>query len=369
MHMYAEKAAGGRPSFEHCETSREGKLMKKAILAMTAMLLASTLIMLGVIFYYQEKMQYFVSPEESMKEYDHHYLFVSADRSGMVQDVFKAASENAGQTGGYLEWCGSGTDNSYTEAECIDISIAMKADGILVCPDGSKDLEDAIDRASEAGIPVVTIMRDLPDSSRVSYAGVSGYQIGELYGGRLISMLHEGTNDVCLLEDKGTGKDETQLLYTRMIQSVNSGAPSGKMIKLRTEEVDNSTDFDTEEVIRNLLLGNHVPDILICVNPIQTECAIQALIDYNLVGDVQVIGYYATKPILHALKQQLIPVTMTIDTAQLGEYSVQALDEYRKLKRVNSYYNIALDSITPRTVDEYIEAHGLGEEEKEDQLS
>ncbi len=342
--------------------------MKKAFLAMTAMLLASTLILLGTVAYYQKKVQSFVSPEGSMKEYDHHYLFVSADRSGMMQDVFKAASESADRAGGYLEWCGSGTDNSYTEAECINISIAMRADGILVCPDGSNDLADAIDRASDAGIPVVTIMRDLPDSKRVSYAGVSGYQIGELYGGRLISMLHEGINDVCLLENKGTGKDDTQLLYTKMIQSVNSGAPSGKTIKLRTEEVDNFTDFDTEEVIRNLLLGDHVPDILICVDSIQTECAIQALIGYNLVGDVQVIGYYATEPILHALRQQLIPVTMTIDTAQLGEDSVQALDEYRKLKRVNSYYNIALDSITPRTVDAYIEAHELGEEE-EDPLS
>ena len=88
-------------------------------------------------------------------------------------------------------------------------------------------------------------------------------------------------------------------------------------------------------------------------NSAQTECAIQALIDYNLVGEVQVIGYYVTDQILQALRQELIPVTMTIDTDALGEDSVQALNEYLELGRVSSYYNITLSGITPVTAARY----------------
>ena len=124
-------------------------------------------------------------------------------------------------------------------------------------------------------------------------------------------------------------------------------------MELRTESVDSRTDFDAEEVIRDVLLGKERPDILICLNSAQTECAIQALIDYNLVGEVQVIGYYVTDQILQALRQELIPVTMTIDTDALGEDSVQALNEYLELGRVSSYYNITLSGITPVTAARY----------------
>ena len=229
----------------------------------------------------------------------------------------------------------------------------MKADGMIVYPDGSEDLAGAIERAFGQGIPVVTILRDIPDSDRVSYVGVSNYQVGDLYGGQLLSLLHNGSNEVCLLTDAGDSENETQLLYTQMVQAIKNGAPSGRTMELRTESVDSRTDFDAEEVIRDVLLGKERPDILICLNSAQTECAIQALIDYNLVGEVQVIGYYVTDQILQALRQELIPVTMTIDTDALGEDSVQALNEYLELGRVSSYYNITLSGITPVTAARY----------------
>jgi len=340
--------------------------MKKIFLSIMVLLVGTLVLLTGALLYYQNKMNTFGSYPDTMEEYDHHYLFVASDRSEMMQDIFEAACLAAKEGGGYLEWCGSGTPDSYTEAEYIDISIAMDADGIIVCPDGSDGIEEAVGRAHDAGIPAVTILRDLPDSKRISYAGVSGYQTGEIYGGRLISLLHDGWNDVCLLEDSEAGKDEAQILYSQIVQAVKNGAPSGKTLHLRTEEVDSNTDFDTEEVVRNLLLGTHIPDILICESPVQTECAIQTLIDYNLVGHLQVIGYYATDTILRALEQELIPVTMIVDTVQLGKDCTEALDEYRELGRTSSYYNVALDSITPKTAADYIAGHSAGEKQGED---
>lgn len=333
-------------------------MRKKTVLLLILILTGASAALTGLLLFYEQKMNSFITRSGKAREYDYHYLFISSDHSDLMQDIFLAASESAGEADGYLEWCGSQTDSSYSDADCIDISIAMGADGIVVCPDGSSGQSEAIERAYEAKIPVVTILRDLPDSRRISYAGVSGYQTGELYGERLVGLLRDGVNDVCLLEDAKEGTDGSQLLYTQVVQAVKHEAPSGKIMHLRTEKVDSLTDFDTEEVVRNLLLSDQVPDILICVSPVQTECAIQALVDYNLVGQVQVIGYYVTDVILRALQQQLIPVTMTLDTSQLGKDCMQALEEYRTYGRVSSYYNIPLDSITPVTVDDYIRESG-----------
>lgn len=339
--------------------------MNKLIYVFTVILGLAGLIVFGQYVYYQNHVTELDVSAEDSRSYDRHYLFVSSDESQMLQDIYDRTSDACEASGAYLEWCSKGAPENYTAAECIDISIAMKADGIIVYPDGSAGLEEAITRAYKEKIPVVTILRDLSSSGRVSYIGVSNYQKGEMYGGQLLSLMHKGEKEVCLLTDAGDTENETQLLYTQMVQAIRNGAPSGKTMALRTERVDSRTDFDAEEVIRDILLGKERPDILICQNIVQTECAIQALIEYNLVGDVQVIGYYVTESVLQALRQELIPVTITIDTQTLGEDSVQALDEYRELGRVSSYYNISLSGITPTTVDRYTQenAEVVGKEE------
>ena len=73
-----------------------------------------------------------------------------------------------------------------------------------------------------------------------------------------------------------------------------------------------------------------------------------------------------TDTILSALRQDLIPVTMTIDRKALGEDCVQALDDYLEMQRTSSYYNITLDSLTPVTMDHYVseeQAAQSGEEQ------
>ena len=327
--------------------------MRKLIYLMTGILGLAAVFVAGLYIRFQTRAKELDVSVDGSRTYGRHYLFVSSDESGMLTDIYDRTAAACEASGAYLEWCGKDTPGNYTAAKCIDISTAMKADGIIVYPDGSEGLEEAVGRAAGEGIPVVTILRDLPDSGRVSFIGVSSYQVGDLYGGQLLSLLHNGENEVCLLTDAGDTENETQLLYTQMVQAIRNGAPSGRTMELRTESVDSRTDFDAEEVIRDLLLGKERPDILICLNSVQTECAIQALIEYNLVGQVQVIGYYVTDQILQALRQDLIPVTMTIDTFALGDDSVQALDEYLELGRVSSYYNIALSGITPTTVERY----------------
>ena len=336
--------------------------MRKLIYLMTVILGLTAILVAGLYLRNQNRARELDAGDDSARTYDRHYLFVSSDASQMLRDIYERTAFFCETSGAYLEWCARDTAGSYSAAECIDISIAMKADGIIVYPDGSPDLTGAVERASAAGIPVVTIFRDLPDSGRVSYIGVSNYQVGDRYAGQLLSLMHNGRNAVCLLTDAGDSENETQMLYTQMVQAIRNGAPSGKTMELRTESVDSRMDFDAEEVIRDILLGKERPDILICLNSVQTECAIQALIEYNLVGKVQVIGYYVTDQILQALRQDLIPVTMTIDTDALGEDCVQALDEYLKLGRVSSYYNIALYGITPTTVSRYERDHQAGEE-------
>ena len=80
-----------------------------------------------------------------------------------------------------------------------------------------------------------------------------------------------------------------------------------------------------------------------CMDEETTECARQAVLDFNLAGKVTIIGYYSSEDILTAVEKGVISVTCDVDTEQLGRYSIEALTAYQKDGRTNSYYNVDIN--------------------------
>lgn len=69
-----------------------------------------------------------------------------------------------------------------------------------------------------------------------------------------------------------------------------------------------------------------MPDILVCMDADTTECARQAVLDFNLAGKVTIIGYYTSPDILTAVEKGVLALTCDVDTEQMGKYSIEALN-------------------------------------------
>jgi ribose transport system substrate-binding protein len=129
----------------------------------------------------------------------------------------------------------------------------------------------------------------------------------------------------------------------------------GRKINIAPYYISNDNEFDSEEAIRDIFVGSDtVPDILVCMEEVDTECACQAIVDYNKVGQVAIVGSYSSDIVLEAIKKNLAALTVAINTAQLGRESVQALNEYQKMGYVNNYYNVDLDIINKDNVNSYL---------------
>ena len=87
-----------------------------------------------------------------------------------------------------------------------------------------------------------------------------------------------------------------------------------------------------------------------------SECAYQAVIDYNKVGEVAIIGYYPSKSILNAIKRDVVPATFEIDTKQMGIKCIDALLEYDKMGYVSEFNSVDLHLINQNNVQEYLES-------------
>ena len=127
-----------------------------------------------------------------------------------------------------------------------------------------------------------------------------------------------------------------------------------KDVEIQSLTMAAQSTFDAEEVIRDLLKDDGTrPDILVCMNETDSESAYNAMVDYNQVGNVDIIGYYQSETILDAIEKGIIPMALTLDTEQMGRSSIEALEEYYTMGYTSNYMSVDLSVITSENVEDY----------------
>lgn len=289
--------------------------------------------------------------EEKIYQYQYDLIVDSPD-SQFWQAVYESAKKAAAQNDVLLEIMGPDRATSYDKLDYMNMSIAAKADGIILQYNGESGLEEAIDTAVESGIPVVTVMSDAVHSKRQSFVGVSDYQLGMAYGEIVSRYVDENTKKILILQKRDIDDMNESQIYTQISNSVQMEAGNND-IQIRGRNLLSTGTFETEEAVTDIFQQKrNIPDILVCMDEETTECARQAVLDFNLAGKVKIIGYYTSEDILAAVEKGVITVTCDVDTTQLGQYSVEALTNYIKDGRTNSYYNVDINFLDRAAVEE-----------------
>ncbi len=87
-----------------------------------------------------------------------------------------------------------------------------------------------------------------------------------------------------------------------------------------------------------------------------TDAAYRSVVDYNQVGNIDILGYYQTEDILDAIDKQIIQSTITVDGEEVGRLCVLALLEYQEKGYVNGYFPVTTYVIDKNSITEYREA-------------
>jgi len=132
----------------------------------------------------------------SAHDSDEHYVFVAANVS---VPYWEAAEAGFGRSGLALkvktEFVGPKTYDPKAERDALDEAVKGKATGILLAVTDPAVLQDSIDKAVAAGIPVITLDSDAPASKRLFFIGTNNYQVG-MAGGRRLAKELGGKGDV-----------------------------------------------------------------------------------------------------------------------------------------------------------------------------
>lgn len=351
------------------QTIENTKGEKIAVIAIFISIIFAVLITVFGMSYYKMKIHELgLINSKSYANYDKHYVLITEHREEPFwNSVYEGACEEGKLHNIYVENFGSGLPITYSIDELLKMAIAAKVDGIIVEASNEENTKNLINEATKEGIPVITVLEDSIQSKRQCFVGLNYYNLGKDYGTQIIDALastedksedekkEKSVTRVMVLLDGDSKKTNKNIILTGIKEKV-----ADKNVLVEAITIDSQNSFSTEEAIRNMIMRTEAkPCILVCLNYVDTMCAYQAVVDYNMVGKIKIIGYYESEELLMAIQKEIIHSTIVIDTKQMGEYCVKALVEYSETKHMNEYVSVKTNLITLNNVNTYIENRKL----------
>lgn len=356
---------------------------------MTIFLLITTTVM-GILVFtiYVDS----VTKQPDPNRYDKYYIMIAENNSASFwQSVYEGAYEEGILRNSYVDFLNDILGSDYSREDLMRIAIASDADGIIVAADESDEMTQLINEAAAENIPVVTLYGDNTQSNRCTFVGIGSYDLGREYGRQVLEImrrkqlpraqiqvtpLYDGdgvrlmwTEEVVhrpvkvMVLVNAHSEDSGQNILCSGIQETIENEKQAKVeVEMSIVAIDDTNAFAAEESIRDIFMDKNLPDIIVCLNELNTTCVYQAVVDYNKVGQVHILGYYDSDTILKAIDRNVIYATATIDAAQMGRYCVEALTEYNTFGNANQYFIADIELINKDNIAAYLDG-GDGEDE------
>ena len=340
-----------------------------SVLALTSMaLLIATVI--GLIYYNNRIDVYSHGGDEMINEYKYVYAFIADDTDDTLSDsLYKDMVEYGKAHDCFVERIGSGLTANYSKRDLFNIAIYSKVDGIIVQGDGTTATDELINKADKAGIPVVTVLTDNKNSTRKSFIAMDDFSVGTDYGTQIINAARESGKQagdtVTVLVMMNTQFSNQNTILAAIQDKVASANPAGPQIKLSTENITSSTAFSIQENVKDLLDSyNTLPDVIVCLSDINTRSVYQCIVESNRVGSTKIIGYYDSDTVIKAIERGAISATFTVATEQMAKFCVDALNEYKTMGNVSSYFRTDYEMVTLDSLAARQQQGGKGKDEE-----
>ena len=336
-----------------------------SIASISSILVGVLLIVSGMAYYKHQISGLGITETTDYHEYKYHYALISEEKySEFWKAIYQGASEKGKEEDSYVERIGKNLSITYSLEDLMKMAIASKVDGIILEPNGEAAIYDLINDADEAGIPVVTVLRDsyqnkdnyqyhneATPSRRISFVDINSYSQGQAYGKQVAELMDNGKSNVVILMNDDNRDSSQNVIYSSILQMIGS-----RQVSVKQETINTENAFSTEEDIRNIIMDkDNPPDVLVCLTADDTLSAYRAVVEYNRVGQIDIVGYYNSDIILRAIEKNIVHSTMTMDANLMGAYCVEALTEYRKNHKVNDYYSVGITVINKDNVNRFIE--------------
>ncbi len=171
---------------------------------------------------------------------EHYYLIATNTAVPYWKSAAAGFAAAGAEYGVTVDTRGPAGLNPQAEVDEFRAMVARKPAGILVSVANSKLMAPEIDAAIAAGIPVITVDSDSPESKRLYFIGTNNLEAGRL-GGRRVAARLNGKGNVVFFTNPGQPNLDERL---KGYQDIFAGFPGIKVVEVFDIKADPGAALD-----------------------------------------------------------------------------------------------------------------------------
>lgn len=277
----------------------------------------------------------------SQHDADENYYLVSANIQVPYWQAARAGFlKAAAQMKVKAEFVGPDTYDPKAQQLAFEKLLQGKPSGILVSPANPELMRGDIDQAIAAGIPIITIDSDSPDSQRLLFIGTNNYQAGVMGAKVAAGELH-GKGNVVIFSMPGQANLDDRL---RGYRDVFASYPGLKIVRLVDIHGDPRVAFDTTEQ----LIGQKKErvDGFICLEALAGKEVANVLDRYHVTGKT-VVAMDTDPDTLDWIKKGVIVATVAQKPYTMAYVGLKMLDDLHHHRLASLQQNWEQDPFSP----------------------
>ncbi len=266
-----------------------------------------------------------------------------------VFNYAKIGAERAAAELGDVEilWNAPATADQLRQKEILESYITQRVDGIAISALNGDFLTDTINRAIDAGIPVVTWDSDAPKSRRMAFYGVDDRQSGLILGQQAVELLG-GKGKVAIITSVGATNLQLRLDGVREALAAAPGIEIVEVYDIKEDAVRAGELISTGT--------RRYPDLGAWISvggwPVFTRNALDAVDP----AKTKVISFDTVEPALDLMRSGKVHVLLGQKYFGWGEETVKLLHGIKNGRMPASpIIDSGVDIVTPANLPAYVE--------------
>ena len=235
--------------------------------------------------------------------------------------VQKGAARAATEFNVNMEWSGPPQETEYgRQLEILESMINRHVDGIAVAATDKKVLNQAIDRAMEAGIPVTVFDSGVDTKNYVSFVATDNFEAGKM-GARELGKLLGGKGKVAMMAN-APGSVSTMDRERGFTETIAREFPALVLVATQFGMSDRAKAMNAAE---NILTAHHDLNGFFASSEPSSVGIAQALKGRNLGGKVKLVAFDQSDSMNEDCKAGVIDAMVIQDPEKMGYEAVKTV--------------------------------------------
>src|SRR5713101_2074928 len=254
-------------------------------------------------------------------EENEYYVFVSTNINlPYWQEAQAGFMDAATALGVKAELVGPATYDPGAEATMFRNIVDKQPAGICLSAARSDFFKADIDKAVAAGIPVICVDADVPDSKRVLYIGTDNFKAGRESMKRMAALV-PGKGNIVVITIPGQRNLDDRLAG---VADALKNFPAMKLTKILDDKGDWRNAFDQ---VSELILKKDKIDGIICLEAAGGPGAADALNRFEMAGKLPIVAFDKDPKTLDLIERGAIASTIAQKPYVMSYYGLKFLDD------------------------------------------